>query len=130
VNAALASELVVAGKILSLKELEDLIRKSEILNKCTLLQDLGIVSSKPDGGDNGNGEGKLQDIKEFLLNLVKTQGYLAKKVLIQNTLSQFSQVTQSQVEVLIQELCQAKKIQIIDPNVPPEAQLIYFVPQG
>src|SRR5919199_1651121 len=126
VNAALAGELVVAGKTLTLKELEDITYQSEILNKCTLLQDLGIVSSKINGEDKGNGEDKLQDANEFLLNLVKTQGYLARKTLIQNTIEQFPQVTQSQVDMLIEQLCQANKIQIIDDTVPSEAQLICF----
>jgi hypothetical protein len=130
VNSALAGELVVAGKTLTLEELEDITRNSEILNKCTLLQELSIVSTKINSEDNGNGEEKLQDAKEFLLNLVKTQGYLARKTLIQNTIEQFPQVTQSQVDTLIEQLCQANTIQIIDPNVPPEAQLICFVPQS
>jgi hypothetical protein len=130
VNSALANELVVVEKTISLKELEALIRKSEILNQCTLLQDLGIVSKKKNGGDNGHGGDKLQDAKEFLLNLVKTQGYMARKVLIENTIRQFSGIPQSQVDNLIQQLCQANKAQIIDPNVPPEAQLICFVPQS
>jgi energy-coupling factor transporter ATP-binding protein EcfA2 len=130
VNSALANELVVAGKTLSLEELQDLIRQSEILNKCTLLQDLGIVSRKQSGGDKDNDEDNLQEIEEFLLNLVKTQSYLARKVLIQNTVSQFSQISQSKVDNLIQQLCQDNKIQIINPNVQPEAQLICFVPQN
>jgi GTPase SAR1 family protein len=130
VNSALADELVIAGKTINLKELEALIRESGILEKCTLLQDLGIVSKKNNGGADGKDEDKLQEAKEFLLNLVKTQGYLAIKTLIQNTIEQFPQVTHSQVNMLIEQLCQAKKIQIIDPNVPPDAQLICFVPQS
>jgi GTPase SAR1 family protein len=130
VNAALAGELVIVGKTLTLKELEALIRQSEILNKCTLLQDLEIVSKKKNGGDNGDAGDKLQNVNEFLLNLVKTQGYMARKVLIENTIRQFSGIPQSQVDNLIQQLCQANKAQIIDPNVPPEAQLICFVPQS
>ena len=123
VNAVLANELVVAGKTLTLKELEDITCKLEILNNCTLLQDLGIVRKidPPPEPDL---------LKEFLLNLVKTQGYLARKTLIQNATVHFSQVTQSQVDMLIQELCQTNKMQIIDPNVPLEAQLICFLPQS
>ena len=128
VNSALANELVVAGKTLALEELKALIRESEILKKCTLLQDLGIVSKKKNSGNNGNDEEKLHQAEQFLLNLVKTQGFMGRNVLIKNTIEQPFQVNQSQVDILIQQLCQANQIQIINPEEPPEAQLIYFVP--
>lgn len=132
VNAALANELVVAGKTVTLKELEALIRESKILNKCTLLQGLGVISSQKNGKDNGNSEDELQDVSKYLLNLVKTQGFMARKVLVQNTLtlSQFSQVTQSQIDSLIQQLCQAHQIRLINPDAPPKDQLVCFVPQA
>ena len=130
VNSALANELVVAGKTLTLEELESLIRESEILNNCTLLQDLGIVSKKKKGGNNGNDEDKLHQAEQFLLNLVKTQGFMGRNVLIKNTIEQPSQVNQSQVDILIHQLCQANQIQIINPEAPLEAQLICFVPQS
>jgi GTPase SAR1 family protein len=130
VNSVLANELVVAGKTLSLEELEALIRESEILNTCTLLQHLGIVSKTKNSQSNGNGEDNLQPVKQFLLNLVKTQGFMGRNVLIKNTIEQSAQVNQSQVDILIQQLCQANQIQIINPGDPPEAHLICFVPQS
>ena len=72
----------------------------------------------------------LQQVEEFLLNLVKTQQFLGRQTLIQNALTHFSQVNNSQVEKLIHQLCQAKKIQIIDPNAKPEAQLVCLVPNS
>jgi GTPase SAR1 family protein len=127
VNSALAGELVVAGKTLSLEELEALIRESKILAKCTILQELGIVK-KPSIDPDPNPD--LHSVKEFLLNLAKTQGYLAKNILIENSLRQFSQATQVQVEELIQQLCQTRQIQLINPDDPPKEHLIYFVPQS
>lgn len=124
VNAALASELVVAGKTISLKELEALICKSKILHKCTLLQNLGIVSPQKNEPDNGNGKDEVHPVKEFLLNLVITQQFMGRLTLIRNTRNQFFQVDESEIEHLIHQLCQEKKIQIINPSDKPEAQTI------
>lgn len=126
VNAALANELVVANKILSLKELETLIRESKILQKCKMLQNLGIVPSvitpieQLDTLD-------LTEVKESLFNTVKIQGFLGRPILIQQARSQFSSVNESEVEQLIQQLCQEDKIQIVNPNAKREAQSVCLV---
>lgn len=126
VNAACSRELVVGDKTPNLKDLEALIRQSKILHDCPLIQDLGIVTRTPIIKQ----ELPLQQVEEFLLNLVRTQQFLGRQTLIQNALNQFSQVNDSQVEQLIHHLCQAKKIQIIDPNAKPEAQLVCLVPNS
>ncbi|MFO0174438.1 MAG: ATP-binding protein, partial [Aphanizomenon sp.] len=48
VNSAKSQELVIGGKTINLQRLETLINESEILNQCTLLQDLKIVPPGPD----------------------------------------------------------------------------------
>lgn len=69
------------------------------------------------------------EAKEFLLNLVKTQHFMGKQTLIQNTYSQFPKIDVSQIEKLIQQLCQEKQIEILDPKAKPEAQLICLAPK-
>ncbi|MBD3559104.1 ATP-binding protein, partial [Planktothrix sp. FACHB-1355] len=125
VNSALANELVVAGKPVSLKELEDLIRNAEILNNCILLQGLGIVRKADIPTDNGD----FKEVREFLLNVVKTQGYLSKNTLNENAVRKFSEVNQTQVEQLIQQLIKENKIQLVNPKDPPKDHLVCFVPQ-
>ncbi|MDB9475320.1 ATP-binding protein [Dolichospermum circinale] len=127
VNSAKSQELVIGGKTINLQELETLINESEILNQCTLLQDLGIVS-KPNPKPNGKEGEDLRPVKDFLLNLVKTQHLLGKPTLIDNAISNFSTVNEAQINVLIQQLCEENKIQILDPKAKPEAQLICLVP--
>ncbi|MDB9537039.1 ATP-binding protein [Dolichospermum planctonicum CS-1226] len=127
VNSAKSQELVIGGKTINLQELETLINESEILHKCTLLQDLGIVS-KPNPEPNGNSGEDLRPVKDFLLNLVKTQHLLGKPTLIDNAISNFPTVNEAQINVLIQQLCEENKIQILDPKAKPEAQLICLVP--
>lgn len=125
VNSALANELVVAGKSLSLQELEALVRKTKILHKCSLLQDLGIVPKKPNG-TNGNGK-TLQEVKQFLLSIVITQQFMGLQALVEKADREFSEVDESQIEQLIQQLCQENKIQILDPDAKREAQFVFLV---
>ena len=127
VNAACAGELVVGYQTPNLNELEALIRESKVLNDCQLLQDLGIV--KPSGGDIII-KPDLKPVKNFLLNFVTTQKMIGMPILIQNACSQFTEVNQSQVKQLIDELCQEKEISILDPNAKLDAQLICLVPKS
>ena len=120
VNSAKSQELVIGGKMINLQRLETLINESEILNQCTLLQDLKIVPPGPDP--------KPLPVKDFLFNLVKTQHLLGKPTLIDNAISNFPTVNEAQINVLIQQLCQENKIQILNPKAKPEAQLICLVP--
>lgn len=142
VNAACAGELVVGDRTPNLSELEALIRKSKILRDCPLLQSLGVFSgSTQNTGVAGTSINKqkpivrkelaqpFHDVKEFLLNLVKTQQMMGRQILIQNALDQFPLVEHTQVEQLIEELCQENQIFILDPNAEPAAQLVCLINQ-
>ncbi|UBF27000.1 ATP-binding protein [Kovacikia minuta CCNUW1] len=122
VNSVHSQELVVAGETIKLSELEALIRDSEVLKGCPLLQDLGIFPrpkmKEPD----------LRREKEFLLSFVKIHHLISRKVASQNTFSQFPKLNDAQMKHLIQELCQEKLISILDESVSVEDQIIYLVP--
>lgn len=126
VNAACGGELVVGYQTPNLSELKALIRESKVLDDCQLLEDLGIVKRitppDPDFPD-------LNPVKNFILNLVTTQFHMGLFTLINNACSQFPQVNQSQVEQLIDELCQENKILIHDTNAKLKEQLIFLVPK-
>ena len=126
VNSVLANELVVVGKTLSLQELEALIRETEILHECTLLQNLGIVPTQPIIDPKPD----LRQVKKFLLNVVITQQFLGRPTLIQNASSQFPDIAESQIDQLIEQLCQENQIQILDPDADPKAQLVCLVPKA
>jgi hypothetical protein len=152
VKDAREGDLVIGGKTLGFKNLQVLARESEIWQYCPLLGDLGIVhnSSNTSNDNELNTRNKrktniekqqldlvnvvsikkeLMEAKEFLLNLVKTQHFMGKQTLIQNTNSQFPKIDSSQIEKLIQQLCQERQIEILDPNAKPESQLICLVPK-
>ncbi|RCJ21576.1 KAP family P-loop domain-containing protein [Nostoc minutum NIES-26] len=125
VNSTLAQELIIAGKTITLQKLQSLIREYQILDKCILLQDLGIVSKqKP---DDVNGKKDLRPVKDFMLNLVKTQGYMGVPTLISQAVSQFSDVNETETQYLIDLLCQEKKVKIINPKAKLQDQLICLI---
>ena len=127
VNSVGSNELVVAGKTINLNELESLVRKCDVFRNCTLLQELEVIkkstSTQPEIID-------LQAVNKFLLSLVKTQGFMGKNTLIQNTISKFSQVTEAKIDQLIQQLIKAQKIKIVNPDAPAKDHLVCYVPQA
>ena len=121
VNSAQADELVVAAKSINLKELEALIRQCQIFQDCLLLNDLNIVSGSATKVTD------LQSAKDYLLNLVITQQFMGRKTLIQNARKQFVQISESQIEELLNHLYQENKLRIINPKAKPEAQSVCLV---
>ncbi|MDB9439032.1 ATP-binding protein [Dolichospermum lemmermannii CS-548] len=128
VNSAKSQELVIGGKTINLQRLETLINESEILNQCTLLQDLDIVakSDKPPS-TTGNGRKDLRPVKDFLLNLVKTQAFMGVPTLISQAVSQFPDVKETDIQYLIDLLCQEKKVKIMNPKAKLPDQLICLI---
>jgi hypothetical protein len=128
VNSAKSQELVIGGKTINLQRLETLMNEAEILHKCALLQDLGIVS-KPEKPPttNGNGKKDLRPVKDFLLNLVKTQAFMGVPTLISQAVSQFPDVKETDIQHLIDLLCQEKKVKIMNPKAKLPDQLICLI---
>jgi len=140
VKKAKSLELVVADKVLTLKYLEDSIRDSQILHDCTLLQKLGIVSQRKDDEQNYPKGGRVvpaiakrdniaQAVKDFVLDIVTNKHQLiGRNTLIENACSQFPQVKSAEVEQVIEQLCQEKIVEIVNPEAPREEQSICWVP--
>ncbi|WP_413174992.1 ATP-binding protein [Anabaena azotica] len=121
VKDAREGDLVIGSKNLNFKSLQELIRESNILEGCSLLQDLGIfkkIIPPPE----------LTECKDYLFNLVTTHHFLGRQTLIDNAISSFPTVNEDQINVLIKQLCEENKIQILDPKAKPKSQLICLVP--
>jgi hypothetical protein len=88
---------------------------------------LGIVS-KPKPKPNGK-EGKdLRPVKNFLLNLVKTQGYMGVATLISQASNQFCDVKETEIRSLIEQLYQENKVKTVNPEAKLSEQLICLIP--
>lgn len=125
VNSALSEELVLGevGKTIHLPELKSLIFNLGILNECSLLQNLNIIPKKePIDG--------LREVKEFLLNFMTVQLYMGVSNLNSHCQQKFPNVNQASIERLIQELCQEKKLEIVNPKAKIEEQLICLIPSN
>ncbi len=122
VNAAMASELVIAGQVILLKELEELVRQTRVLQQCQLLQELGILA-KPSGGETA-----ANPVKEYILQLLTVQQFTGRKTVIDNVQVQFSQTKVTEIETLIVKLCDENRIKILNPQEKPDYQLLCWVP--
>ncbi|MDX2099964.1 MAG: hypothetical protein SFW36_19490 [Leptolyngbyaceae cyanobacterium bins.59] len=120
VNSANSQELVIAENTITLPELEALIRDSGVLKECRILQDLDIFPKSR--------ELDLTREKEFFFSFIKTQHLISRKVVVENTKSQFPNLTEPQILQIIQELSQEGSISILDPTAPLEAQILCFIP--
>ncbi|HAX74435.1 MAG TPA: KAP family P-loop domain-containing protein [Cyanobacteria bacterium UBA11372] len=123
VNASLANELVVAGKTINRQELDSLIRKTDILKGCNLLQELGIAEfSKIKAPD-------MLSVKELLLNLIVTQGMMGlPKFIKEGCEFGYGQVDEPLAEKLVHQLCVERKIRIVNPKEKREEQLVCWIP--
>jgi Cdc6-like AAA superfamily ATPase len=126
VNSALSQELVIGSKTINLQQLQSLIRELEILHKCTLLQDLGIVS-KQQTDTHVNGKQDLRQVKDFMLNLVITQGCMGVPALIREAGHQFSNVKETDIQYLIDLLCQEKRVKLINSKAKLQDQVISLI---
>lgn len=127
VNAANARELTIGNMTPKLAELQDLVRKSEVLHRCTLLQDLGIV---PGENPNGGEDKKDEDIKNHMLNIVKTQHMLGRGSLIDQTEKAFSGVSKFHIDQMLEQMLKDKIIQILDRTKDYKHQVLYLVTNG
>ncbi|MCT7960759.1 ATP-binding protein [Laspinema sp. D1] len=132
VKEALAGELVIADQEISLTRLQELIRETEILHGCILLQDLGIVPATPKtDSDPSQPEAAPQnlDAKDFILNMVINQHLLGRETAIDNAHAKFDTISPERLNQLIDELIQERKIDLIGPLNDPKSQFISRVPQ-
>ncbi|MGB3508999.1 MAG: P-loop NTPase fold protein [Microcoleaceae cyanobacterium] len=126
VNAALANELVIDGKTISLQELEEIVYELKILNDCKLFQDLSIVI--PADNQENQDEADFEKVKDFLLDLITTQSFMGRRNIIDNIQDKFVNIEPSQIDKLIQELDRSKRIKVIDTTGNLEEQLVFFMP--
>ncbi len=124
VKAARAEELVLGDRTLSLTDLIALVRQSGLLQQCLLLQKLGVFWQETERSQPLSSQ---QQLPEFILALVKTQQLIGRQILLDRSRDRFPELSPEQIDLAIETLCQEQAIQILDPRVNPEEQLVAIV---
>lgn len=132
VNAAYAGELVIAGQVASIHDLEQLVSRSKVLHQCRVLQEFGVVSGRsPQSSSKRLSKSRLKQelepVREFLLDLVKTHQLLGYQVVIQTVSGQFPERSPEQIDLVMADLTKGNHIKNLDPTAKPEEQLICFI---
>ncbi len=68
------------------------------------------------------------DVRVYVLNFMRMQGFLSRQKLVENVCHQFPQAMMSTIEATITELCSKNHLKILDTAVPLDTQLICYVP--
>lgn len=125
VNDAYAGDLIVGDRTPDITELQTAIRESQILHSCFLLQELGVVPSLPISEATKE---LWAPVEDFLLNRAIDQQCMARQRLLQEALSQFSHINESQVNHLLEHLCETNhRMAILNPEADLSDQLVYAV---
>lgn len=127
VHAATARELVLADRIIAMPRLIELVRETQILQSCQLLQTIGLstVSQAPT-------ESPINDatasIRSHLMNLMTTQQIMGLSALVTAAVKQFPGHNRQQINQIIQQLCDAQQLNLINPKDKPANQMICWQP--
>ncbi|MGB5898394.1 MAG: P-loop NTPase fold protein [Geitlerinemataceae cyanobacterium] len=128
VNDALSGELAIGEHTPDLPQLETLVRESQVLKNCSLLQKLNIFDWEAPEIEPEALELNWTAVEEFLTSRVIDQQCIAVQRLVQESIGQFSHLDEAQIRERIQHLCQSQtQIQILDPQVSWEEQIVYSV---
>lgn len=131
-------ELVIGGKTVTSKELVNFVCASQFLEKCAILQKLGVVKEvnidpiqppvRPSANKLSPTTRDLGSVKKFMTNLLITQSFMGLLALYQHTQENFKHVTEEEVKYLIKLLCEERKIKFVNPKEAFEKQLVCWVP--
>ncbi|MEO0805146.1 MAG: ATP-binding protein [Cyanobacteria bacterium J06643_4] len=145
VNAAAGGELVIGTKTPQVKELQAFVRESNVLSPCSLLQQLSVVQSTTHRKSDGSTDPQIlppiisppppprrqspQELAErYIINIMTTQSMMGLQVLIENTQEQVPDINPAAVMNVVKALCNANRVQLLDPNAKPENQLLCHIP--
>ncbi|MGI8932628.1 MAG: hypothetical protein ACR2FS_00990, partial [Phormidesmis sp.] len=134
VNAAASRELVIAAQTPDIAHLQILVRESGVLNGCKLLQQLSVVKSSrpdpepivpPDGPDPAD----VEAAQKYILNLMATQSMMGMQALMNSAGEHVRSLSTEDLENIIDALCDANKIQMLDSTARLENKLLCWVPR-
>ena len=123
---ARAEELVLGDRLLSVEDLIELTRETEVLKNCELLQSLGVLWEEENARIEQ--EAKVKNaIEDFISDLIETQKLMGRKVIIDRAIAQFPDGEEGEIDGAIDKLCEAGKIQVLGEEASRDAQLLSWV---
>ena len=125
-NSVNSGELFIAGKTPTIEEFKTLVRQENVLENCSLLQDLGLIQTTHKA-KKAKSDSNLQHIEDFIMNIMKTQHYLARSSLLNTTVSHFPKVQEEKINQIVDQLYQQSNINILNPSESYEKQTVYLV---
>ena len=133
INAAASRELVIASQTPDITQLQTLIRESNVLAGCKLLQKLGIVAVEelvigPEPDLVGPNLADVEAARKFVLNLMATQSMMGMQAVMSSAGERVPSLELKDMQKVVHDLCDAQKIQMLDPNASLEDQLLCYVP--
>ena len=128
VNAAASRELVIASQTPDVSELQALVRSSDVLAGCKLLQQLGIVKSHIIDDTDPENWADVETAKKYILNLMATQSMVGMQAVVNRAGEHVPSLSTEDIQNVVYALCDANKIQMLDPTAQPENQLLCWVP--
>ncbi|PZO19399.1 MAG: KAP family P-loop domain-containing protein [Leptolyngbya foveolarum] len=132
VNAAASRELVIASQTPDIAQLQALIRESDVLTGCKLLQTLGVVAIEESESKTtehvGPDSADIEAARKYILNLMATQSMMGMQAVMSSAEERVPSLESEDMQRVIYDLCDAQKIQMLDPNASLEAQLLCYVP--
>jgi hypothetical protein len=120
-NEAIAGDLVLGSQLISLPQLQTLVRDTQVLRECRLLQELGIVVNPL---KKSTAQPDILPVKELIFNLVQVNQIIGKQQLIIQVQQQKPKLAEQEITQLIAELDREQKIAIANPNAPVEEQIV------
>lgn len=136
-TSAKNGDLLILNQVINISKLESLVRKTGVLQNCTLLQKLSVIQppqedieptpqKKPGSQDSDSLFRK--NVKNFILDFVTQHQLIAQRTIIKHAQNLFVGAENSLIQELIQELCQEGRTRILDSSAPTLEQIICLIP--
>jgi hypothetical protein len=124
VNDALSGDLVVGDSTPDLPRLQALMRETELLKHCTLLQQFGFFEMQP--STIPSDLPSIEAVTEFIIDRVVNQQCMAIEQLVQETVAQFHGIDEDRAVGLVYDLARgAQPIAVLDTEAELSEQLVY-----
>ncbi|AFZ43587.1 hypothetical protein PCC7418_1391 [Halothece sp. PCC 7418] len=117
--------LTIGYETPDIKRLQELTRESAVFNDCQLLNQLEILESQESDPSKVTPPQPQLQLKEYILNLVKTTSLIGRQALTDKVITEFKdQTTAADINLCLETLINEKEILIVNPNLKIEAQII------